>query len=296
MADAVLPAAAPPRLLAAAGWVGGAILSFVAMAVAARGVAPELDVVETLLWRSAIGLPVVAALLWGGGGAAGFRTGQLRGHLLRNLIHFAAQCAWFYALLVIPLAQVVTLEFTNPIWVALLAPLLLGEKLTRAKAAAVALGFLGVLVIAQPGSAALGPGHLAALAAALGFALTNIVTKRLSRAEGAMAILFWMTLLQLAFAAVIALPGGISVPSAAIWHWMALVGLTGISAHFCLTRALSIAPASLVGPMEFLRLPVIAAAGWVLYAEPVGWPLAAGALLILCGNAVNIAAGRKSRG
>jgi drug/metabolite transporter (DMT)-like permease len=286
----------PARLAGAAAWVGGAIVSFTGMAVAGRVLSAELDVVETLAWRSAVGLPIVVALLWGREGAAGFRTPNPAGHLLRNVIHFAAQCAWFYALLAIPLAQVVTFEFTNPIWVALLAPALLGERLTAAKLAAAGLGFAGVLVIARPGAAPLDLGHAAALGAALGFALTNIATKRLTRRDGALTLLFWMTATQLAFAVAVAAPGGIAVPSPAAAPWVGFIGLTGVGAHYCLTRALAMAPASVVGPMEFLRLPVVAVVGLVLYAEPVGWTLGLGAALILAANALNVAGERKSRG
>jgi drug/metabolite transporter (DMT)-like permease len=295
-AGAAAPDAAPARLLKAAAWVFGAILAFSGMAVAGRALAPELDVFETLLWRSAVGLPIVAALLWRAEGWGGLRTARPGGHALRNVIHFAGQCAWFYALLAIPLAQVVTLEFTNPIWVALLAPALLGERLTAARLGAAALGFLGVLAIARPGAAPLDWGHLAALGSALGFALTNIVTKRLSREDGALNLLFWMTASQMAFGLICAAPGGVAVPSLELTPWVVFIGLTGIGAHFCLTRALIIAPASVVAPMEFLRLPVIAVIGLMLYGEALDWSLAAGAGLILAANALNIAGERKSRG
>jgi drug/metabolite transporter (DMT)-like permease len=288
--------AAPARLLEAAAWVMGAIVAFTGMAVAARALAPEFDVFETLFWRSVVGLPIVTALLLRGEGWRGLRTAQPGGHLLRNVIHFAGQCAWFYALLAIPLAQVVTLEFTNPIWVALLAPALLGERLTAARLGAAVLGFLGVLAIARPGAAPLDLGHLAALGSALGFAVTNIITKRLSRADGTLNLLFWMTASQMVFGLACAAPGGVAVPSVAALPWVGFIGLTGVGAHFCLTRALTIAPASVVAPMEFLRLPVIAVVGLMLYGEPLDWRLAAGAVLILAANALNLAGERKSRG
>ena len=284
------------RLLGAAAWIGGAVVSFSAMAVAGRELSFELDTFEILAWRSAFGLLVVvlAAALTGRLGS--LRTGRPGLHLLRNVIHFFAQNLWFYGVAVIPLAQLVTLEFTNPIWVAVLAPALLGEALTRPKLAAALLGFAGVLVIARPGLVPLEWGHAAGLACAIGFALTNITTKLLSRDDGLLCVLFWMTLMQMVMGFAVAAPLGLTFVSEPLWPWMAVVGVTGVSAHFCLTQALFRAPASIVGPMEFARLPVIAVTGWLLYAEDLGLPVLVGAGLILAGNAVNlIAAGRPAR-
>jgi drug/metabolite transporter (DMT)-like permease len=285
----------PPRLLHAAAWIAGAIVSFSVMMVGGRELAGSLSTFEILAWRSAIGLPVVlAAVLWADGWR-GLVTAQPGLHILRNTIHFGAQNLWFYGVAVIPLAQLVTLEFTNPIWVALLAPTLLGEPLTRAKMVAAGLGFAGVLVIAQPGAGPLHWGHAAALGAAVGFALTNIATKRLSRRDGPLNVLFWMIFSQMVMGFSVAVPMGLSPIPPAAWPWVLLVALTGLTAHFCLTRALFIAPASVVGPMEFARLPVVAVVGMLLYGEAIGLSVLAGAVLILAGNAVNVRAGRLSR-
>lgn len=284
------------RLLGAAGWIGGAVLSFSAMAVAGRELAAELDTFEILAWRSAFGLLVVLLAALATGQLASLRTARPGLHLLRNVIHFGAQNLWFYGVAMIPLAQLVTLEFTNPIWVAVLAPALLGEPLTRPKVLAALLGFAGVVVIARPGLVPVEWGHAAGLACAVGFALTNIATKRLSRTDGLLCVLFWMTLMQMVMGFAVALPLGLSFVSQPLLPWLAVVGVTGVSAHFCLTQALFRAPASIVGPMEFARLPVIAVVGWLLYGEGLGLPVLLGALLILGGNAANlVAAGRATR-
>jgi drug/metabolite transporter (DMT)-like permease len=286
-------ASAPSRPLAAAAWMGGAILSFAAMAVAGREASAELDTFEIMFYRSAIGFPMVAALLWRFHGAAGLRTRQPGLHVLRNIIHFAGQNLWFYAIALIPLAQLVALEFTNPIWVALLAPLLLGERLTAPKLVSALVGFCGVLVIAQPGVAPIELGHVAALGSALGFALTNILTRRLTRADPVLCVLFWMTFSQMLMGLICALPGGVTLFSAALTPWMLFIGLCGLTAHLSLTRALSLAPASVVAPMEFLRLPFIAVLGLILYGEPIELALAFGAALILGGNILNMRAERR---
>ena len=217
-------------------------------------------------------------------------------HIQRNIVHFFGQNLWFYGVAVIPLSQLVALEFTNPIWVALFAPLMLGEVLTRARILAAAIGFAGVLIVAQPGYAPVEWGHLAGLGAAIGFALNTIFTKRIMRHDTVLCVLFWMTLSQAAMALVLSLPGGIPIPSTPLWKWIAVVGVCGLTAHYCLTSALGAAPATLVAPMEFIRLPTVAIVGMVVYHEPLLTSVFIGAAVILAGNLLSVHAERTKHG
>jgi drug/metabolite transporter (DMT)-like permease len=274
-----------------------AIASFTLMAVAGRAVQAELTTFQLMAWRSLIGLGIVCALiLWGAGrGGRGFaqvRTAVPGLHLWRNAWHFTGQNLWFYGIMAIPLSQLVALEFTQPIWVAALAPLLLGERMTAAKAVAALVCFAGVLIVARPGIQAVGLGHAAGLASALCFALNVILTRRIMAHDTVLCVLFWMTATQLAMGAAIGFAGGVVWPSAALWPWLIVVGITGLAAHFALTSALGHAPASTVAPMEFLRLPVIAFVGMVLYGEPLDIFVFLGAAVIFGGNWLNIRAAR----
>jgi drug/metabolite transporter (DMT)-like permease len=273
----------------AGAWMMGAVVSFVAMAVAGRALLATMNTFELMLYRSIVGFAIVCIVV--ARSPAGFsqvQTSDFRLHLVRNAFHFTGQNLWFFAVSVIPLAQVVALEFTNPIWVALLAPLLLGEAMTRPRIAAAFLGFAGVLVVAQPGRAPIEPGHLAALASAVGFALNTMLTRQLMRFDRVLCVLFWMTLLQGTASLVLALPGGIPPPTADNLVWIFLVGVTGLSAHYALTSALGHAPASIVAPMEFIRLPLIAVVGTLLYGEELRVSVFAGAALIITGNLINL--------
>ena len=277
--------------LKAAAWMMGAVVSFVAMAIAGRELAPAMNTFELMLYRSAIGFAVVFLVVWQSPGGFGrIRTRQPWLHARRNLFHYAGQNLWFFAVGVIPLSQLVALEFTNPLWVALLAPLLLGEALTRARLAGAVIGFAGVLVVARPGVSPFEIGHAAALASAVCFALNTIFTKRIMREDAVLCVIFWMTLLQGSASLLLSLPGGIPAPTAATLPWILVVGVTGLTAHFCLTSALGHAPASIVAPMEFVRLPLIALVGMTLYDEPLHLSLLVGAALILAGNLVNLRA------
>jgi drug/metabolite transporter (DMT)-like permease len=281
--------AAPIRPTAAALWMLGSVLSFSILAIGVRQLAGQHDTFEMMAFRSAFSIVIVliGATLLGRLGA--IRTRRLGGHALRNVLHFTGQNLWFYAMTMIPLAQVFALEFTAPIWVILLAPLLFGEALTRPRMLAAALGFAGILLVTRPDFATLNTGTAAAIACGFFFAATILMTKSLSRSEDIVAILFWLTLMQLVFGLICAgIDGNITWPTAQSLPYLALIGVCGVAAHLCLTTALSLAPASFVMPIDFIRLPLIAAIGALLFAEQIDpWVIAGGAV-IFAGNWINL--------
>lgn len=282
-----------PAQLRAALWMLGAIASFTLMAISGRAIQTELSSFELMFWRSLIGFGVIAAILalrYRSSARIGaeIRPTRPRLHLLRNVFHFTAQNLWFYGIMVIPLAQLVALEFTMPIWVALLAPLIVQERFTVMRLVVAVLGFVGILVIAQPGAQSLTSGHLAGILCAIGFAMNVLLTKRLLRDDSLLCVLFWMTASQTLFGLALAQWGGFTWPSVALIPWLIVIGLTGLSAHFALSSALMLAPASTVAPMEFLRLPVIALVGMWLYVEPLELLVFVGAAIILCANWLNL--------
>jgi drug/metabolite transporter (DMT)-like permease len=294
-AKASVPAEPQARPGLAALWMLGAILSFSSMAIAGRAASAELDTFEMMTWRSFVGLVLVLAI----GGVAG-TLGQITRrnlglHFARNLTHFTGQNLWFFAITVSPLALVFALEFTSPLWTMVLAAIFLGERLTRSKVLAGVLGFAGVLMVVQPGAAPLSSGMVTAALAAIMFAATAIFTKKLTTTETITCILFYLTAIQLVMGLVASLyDGDMALPSMATLPWVVLIGIAGLTAHFCLTTALSIAPASIVMPIDFARLPAIAVVGMVFYAEPLAWGVAAGALLIFAGNYINILGARRT--
>lgn len=270
-------------------WMTGTLLSFSAMAVAIRELSAKLGVMEILSARAAIGLLIVGGLL-------AIRP-QLRRaislrrislHVLRNGIHFGSQYLWATSLLLLPLSTVFALEFTMPAWTMLLAALLLSERMTASRIGAVVLGLCGVLVILRPGLETFHPAALLVLAAALGYSGQNIATKKLTTTESTFAIVFWMNLIQLPLGLIGADPtlamrlGAYELPA------LAALGIAGASAHYCLSNAFRAGDASLVVPLDFLRIPLIAVVGWWLYAEPLDLFVFAGAGLIIAGLLWNL--------
>jgi drug/metabolite transporter (DMT)-like permease len=267
--------------------MGGWLSLMVVMAVAGREATNELQVFQVMEMRSIIGFAMLYPLLRAGGGLAAVRTARPLHHAARNVVHYAAQYGWFAALTLIPLAQVVAIEFTMPIWSALLAVAFLGERLDRGKTLAVALGVFGVGLIVRPATTGLDPGQLIALSAAVGFAVSVIMVKSRTRSDSALTIIFWMLVYQ----SLMGLLPAIAVwrwPSPATWSWIVVIAFCGTYSHYCIARAMQHAEATVVVPMDFLRVPLTALAGWLVYAEHVDLFTVAGVMLILAGNLFNL--------
>ena len=276
--------------------MSGGIISFTLMAIAGREASFELDTFEILLYRSIIGFITVLVIAKSLGTLNQIKTQILKQHFYRNIAHFSGQSLWFYALSVIPLAQVFALEFTLPLWVVIFSSPLLGEKITRIKATSVLIGFIGILVIARPNIDTLNPGVLTAALSAVGFAFTVIFTKRLTTTESITCILFYLTSMQLIFGLIAAgLDGNIMIPSTNTTYWLVLIGFAGLTAHFCVTKALSISSPSLVMPIDFVRLPIIAFVGVIFYSEPIDIPVFYGSILIFYANWLNLTKGGGGR-
>jgi drug/metabolite transporter (DMT)-like permease len=264
------------------------------MAVAGREATRTLHVFQIMEMRSVLGFVLLWPLLHASGGLAAMRTERLGRHIARNSVHYGAQFGWFFALTMIPIAQVVAIEFTMPIWTALLAVSFLGERLNAARIVAIVLGLIGVTAIVRPSTGHLDPGQLITLAAAVGFAISVIMVKSLTRSESAVAIIFWMLIVQSAIGLVPAMVVWRSPPPAVL-PWILVIAVCGTYSHYCMTRALQHAEATTIVPMDFLRVPLSAMAGWLVYAEAVDLWTVLGAALILGGNALNLLAPARAR-
>ncbi|TPN33078.1 DMT family transporter [Mesorhizobium sp. B2-3-3] len=276
-----------PSITKAAFWMALSIASFLAMSVAGRATTAELNVFQVLELRSVIGFFILLPLVMTTGGFAAMRTQRPLAHIARNVVHYSGQAAWLYALTLIPLAVLISIEFTTPIWTAILAVTFLGERLNRPKLAAVVLGLIGVVIIVRPGVDAVDPGHLVVLGAAVCFGASLVLVKSLTRTDSVVRIIFWMLIIQSAVGLIPALYVWRN-PSLELWPWILLIAFTGMSSHFCMARALTYAEATVISPMDFLRVPLSALVGWLLYSEQIDAFTAGGALLILMGNLLNL--------
>lgn len=278
---------ATPSKPKAAVWMSLSLVSLIGMSVAGRETTRELDVFQVMEMRSVLAFVMLLPLVLAAGGFGAMHTERIGQHIGRNVAHYIGQFAWLYALTLIPLAELISIEFTTPIWTALLAAAFLGERLGIRKIAAIALGLLGVVVIVRPGLASVDPGHLVVLGSAVMFGISFTMVKSLTRTESATAIIFWMLIIQ----SVIGLVPALEVwrwPAAAVWPWIFAIAFTGTFSHYAMARALAHADATVVMPMDFLRLPLTVLVGWLLYSERIDLFTAGGAVLILLGNLVNL--------
>ncbi len=253
-------------------WMMGALASFALLAVSIRALAPTLTVFEILALRNIGGILILGlyALL-----SKRQRIGLPRPfwvHATRNVFHFGGQWAWVTGLTLLPIATVFALEFTTPAWTVVLSVLFLAERLTWSRLLAVVLGFIGVLVILRPGLTAFDPAGLIVLFAAMMFAVQLTTTKHLTTSNSVLNILFWMNLMQLPmYLAAAALTGRppLIYPHLSPASMLPVIGLcvSGLAAHLCVTNAFRHGDAIVVVPIDFMRIPLIAVVGVVLYGE-----------------------------
>jgi drug/metabolite transporter (DMT)-like permease len=271
-------------------WMVGALLSFSVMAVSIRELARAgLSIFEILAIRSGIALFVLGTLL-------AVRK-DLRVHafprrmglnLFRNTVHYASQYSWALSLTMLPLATVFALEFTMPAWTAVLAVLFLHERMTPSRLGVVILGLIGVLVILRPGIAGFNPAAILVLLAAFGYAITMITTKQLTKTETTFGIVFWMAVIQLPLSLIGSDPAVFLrfeprhiLPAIG-------VGIAGLTSHYCLSNAFRSGDATLVVPLDFMRIPLIAVVGWAFYGERLDVFVLLGAMIIVSGVLWNL--------
>ncbi len=273
-------------------WMAGALLSFTGMAVSVRELSRGgFNIFEILAIRSGGALLIVLVLL-------AVRP-DLRIHArprrmglnaLRNTVHFASQYFWALSLTMLPLAMVVALEITMPAWSILLAVWLLHERMTPSRIGVVMLGVVGVLVILRPGIASINSAAFLVLLAAFGSAIMMVTTKQLTATETNTGIVFWMAAMQFP----LSLIGSDPRVFLHLDFWQTVpalvLGTAGLTSHYCLSNAFRAGDATLVVPLDFMRIPVIATVGWVLYGEPLDVFVLLGALIIVGGVMWNLRA------
>jgi drug/metabolite transporter (DMT)-like permease len=263
-------------------WMGGAVLSFSTMAIAARELLAHMGPFQILFVRSAVMLAIVLVIVAQASDAV-TATRRLPLHVFRNVIHFGGQYCWVFAIGALPLATVFAIEFTMPVWTAVLAFIFLGERLTRPRVVMLVLGVAGVLIILRPGFGFFHLGALVALAAAFLYAGNMIATKKLSGTDSPLAVLFWMSVVQTPLSLVAAIPGWVSPPISHL-PWMILIGVGSYTAHYSMTRAFKLADATVAVPIDFVRLPLIAVVGALFYNEPFDFMIIVGAAVIFIGT------------
>ena len=270
-------------------WMLGGVFCLTLMAVASKEISLQIDTFEILFFRSVIGVSVILFFIVKKNLLHEINLKEIRTHLKRNVAHFTGQNLWLYALASITLAEVTSLEFTMPIWIVLFSFLMLDERLNKYKILSVLIGFIGVLITVRPDVESINLGIIAAAVSAVAFALTNIYTRKLTRTESTLTILFFLTTIQLIFGLMTSLlDGKLDLPTNENIVWIVVIGFAGLGAHYCITTALSLAPPTVVAPIDLLRLPIVVLIGVFFYSEQGDIYIYLGAALIIFANWLNL--------
>lgn len=236
---------------------------------------------ETMFYRQGVAAVLMLGFVLAGPGLRSLRTARFAAHVGRTAVGLVGMLATFGAVLLLPLADATTLQFTVPLFGTLLGAVLLREAVGVQRWAAVAVGFVGVLVVTQPGTGALPPaGAAVGLVAAVFVALVAILLRQIGRTESALTTVFWFSALSVP-------PLGLAYAfffqrhDAGTWAIMLSVGLVGGLAQLALTAAVRHAPVSAVIPMDYSSLFWGTLYGWALFGTLPGWGTALGAPIIV---------------
>lgn len=246
-------------------WMSPGAVFFAVMINLVRHLTDYFDPLQVVFFRNAFGLLAVLPWLYQTG-IGGLRTGRFRLHLCRAAIGITAMVLWFFTLSLMALAEATALSFTAPIFTSILAVFFLSEVMRRHRWIALALGFLGALLIIRPGLAVINPVALLAIVTALVWGSGTVLLKYMSRSESTSATVIYLPLLLTPLSL---------IPAVLVWEWptlelwgMAILfGAVGTAGHFCLTRALTVADATSVVPFDYLRLPFVAVIAYVVFGE-----------------------------
>jgi drug/metabolite transporter (DMT)-like permease len=210
-----------------------------------------------------------------------FKSNRKKLYTLRAVFNVVGMAAGFTALTLIPLAEATALSFTAPLFATLGAALILGEVVRQRRIIAIFFGFIGMLIILRPGIEAISPGALLAIANAITIAITVLIVKKLTITEKPITIVAFMALLQTPMALIPALFYW-EWPSLITWTWLFCLAGAGTIGHLMYTKAIQLAEVSQLQPIDFVRLPIIALFGYIVFAEQPGiWVWIGGAVIFL---------------
>ncbi|NQV54303.1 MAG: DMT family transporter [Rhodospirillales bacterium] len=230
-----------------------------------RYLSGTIDAFEQTFWRQFMGAVILLPFVLRRG-LKGFKTHQIKTNLIRNVAGYLGISLSFYSITLIPMADSQALQFTLPMFTVVFAVFILSEKVGLHRWIAIGIGFLGALVILRPGFVEINLGMIVALAAAASFGISDTLVRKLSRTDGTLLIVFYSFALQVPIALAVASFNWVT-PSLTDWPWLIALGIASFAAQWALSRSFVLAEASLVSPILFIRLPMVAAIGYFFFGQ-----------------------------
>jgi drug/metabolite transporter (DMT)-like permease len=246
-------------------WMLGASICYVSSATLTRYLAGSYPTFELTFLRCLVGVIVLTPLVLRGD-LSQLKTTAFPLHCVRAVLTYISILLWFYATEKIPVGDFFAIQFVSPLFTIAVAAVLLREKVSAKSWLAALIGFLGVMVIIRPGYIPVSLGVIAALGTAAAYAFVNTCIKVLSRQDSPMVMTFYVNVLVLVLAVI---PAYLTwkTPIAADWPILIAVALFATLAQFCVASSISLADARVVQPMNFLRMPIAAAMGFMVFGE-----------------------------
>jgi drug/metabolite transporter (DMT)-like permease len=264
------------------------VVLFAGMTLCVKLLGSAVPVGQTIFVRGVVSIVLLALLCWYTNQLYLLKTSNLKSHALRSLSGTVSMFCLFTAVTMIPLADVTAISFTSPMFITLLAMVFLGEKIHRFRWTALAIGFIGVLIMLGPhltfadGASA---GVLVALGAAVFSAVAMIFLRMMSGGEHAITITFYFSLTFMVLTALTAF-GGWVVPTAMQWLLIVGAGLFGVTGQIVMTYSYRYAPASTIAPLDYTNMIMSVLLGYLFFAEIPSASVWIGAPLVVAGGLI----------
>ena len=256
------------------------IVFFSIMVIFIRKASENLHILEVVFFRNLLAFIVMLPLLTSTGLAA-IKMNNTKLFLMRGFFGAIGMLAGFTCLTLIPLAQATAISFSKPIFITIGAAIFLGEIIKARRIAAIIIGIIGMLVIVQPGVNSLSFGIMLAIIAALAHSVNALIVKKLTLTDSPQAIVTWMVIILIPIT---------FIPAVAVWQWPSLetwlylwgIAIVGTLAHFSWTKSYTMAEITSLESIEFIKLPIMALFGWMIFLEiPGTWTWIGGSIIFL---------------
>jgi len=264
-------------------WMLGFMFSITIMAICIRELSYKYSSFEIQNFRNIFSIIIILVIFLIKNNIK-LNSKQPKNNFIRNIFHFIGQSAWTWGLTVLPLATVFSLEFTMPIWAAIISILIFKEKISLNKIFFLILGFIGTWIIIIPDTKYIELNNIIVLFSAIAYAIAHNFTKELTKTDSVLSILFFMSIIQLP----LSLLGSIIIGDLQFnimqeIPLILLLTVTSLLAHYSLSSALKNSEATIILPIDYIRLPIIIIVGWYYYNEIITNNVIAGSILIIFG-------------
>ncbi len=260
-----------------------AVFVFSVQDAVVKWITADYPVMQVIFFRGVFGMISCAVIVWRDGGWAKARTRRLGAHLWRGGLILGALISFYLAISMMPLADVVAIAFSAPLFMTALSVPLLGEHVGARRWAAVGVGFVGVVIVVRPGAGVLEPAALLAIVSSVLFAIGMTVTRRLSRSESSATILLYFTLLNIVVGGAF-MPFQWVTPPLADGLLLASIGLTGSIGAYLMFEAFRLTPVAVVAPFEFSALIWAMLFGYLVWGDVPGGAVFLGAAVVVGSN------------